>query len=421
MGVNGQLHGCELTVSWHIADVCAALHTHTQTHQPQNPQTSDTKRHPPLVKTTAVTTTQHARPAPTTLNAATTALVSTTTPRTSVLSNTVASLVHSFGAVTRAVGAAALPRPLRRLLAGVCEGVCVCTCVYVCVSHYTSIAHIQITIIHTFTMFLTPCSPSPSHLLPLPPPTPCHTGTSNETSRVASESAVGSSDTEDEAGGKTDDKNQLRRDMMLGVFVFLCVCVYIYNPHTTHNHAYDQHQPHHISHHTTPHIPLGRMVQLLSASHGGPLPPASLPLVTEQLQAAGLLPRWVAACLTHKPALFDKAFALLFKDVGGGNCVVVVVLCVLHGAAWVLSCVLFGVSPCVGIPGILHLQIPACTGHPHNTHPNTCWHTKTHHTHTTHTLGKHLTTHRRWIMHSLLYKQVLLLEASLHTCGGWRV
>lgn len=62
-------------------------------------------------------------------------------------------------------------------------------------------------------------------------------------------------------------------------------------------------------------VMLGRLVQLTSVDAGGPLPSASLPLLAEQLQSAGLLPRWVAACLAHKPSLFDKAFTLLFKEV----------------------------------------------------------------------------------------------------------
>lgn len=97
---------------------------------------------------------------------------------------------------------------------------------------------------------------------------------SADVSRVASESVDVSSDGDDEGRGE-GDRGQLRRDVMLG-----------------------------------------RMVQLLGEDAGGPLPPASLPLLAEQLQAAGLLPRWVAACLAHKPALFDKTFTLLFKEVG---------------------------------------------------------------------------------------------------------
>lgn len=99
------------------------------------------------------------------------------------------------------------------------------------------------------------------------------TGSSADVSRVASESADASSEGDDEGRGEAD-RGQLRRDVMLG-----------------------------------------RMVQLMAADAGGPLPSASLPLLAEQLQASGLLPRWVVACLTHKPSLFDKAFTLLFKEV----------------------------------------------------------------------------------------------------------
>lgn len=96
--------------------VSCAPHHHQQ-------QTHDTKRRtpPPVVKTTTTAITTTTTAASTTQDlaaAANAALVSAQPPRTSVLSSTMASLVHSFSAVTRAVGAVALPRPLRRLLAG---------------------------------------------------------------------------------------------------------------------------------------------------------------------------------------------------------------------------------------------------------------------------------------------------------------
>lgn len=57
----------------------------------------------------------------------------------------------------------------------------------------------------------------------------------------------------------------------------------------------------------------GHLLALLTSPHG-PLPHA-LPALTRELQATGMLPRWLRELLLRRPALFDRAFRSTFDAV----------------------------------------------------------------------------------------------------------
>ena len=62
---------------------------------------------------------------------------------------------------------------------------------------------------------------------------------------------------------------------------------------------------------------LGHLLTLLAGS--GAVPPHALPSVAADLQARGLLPKWLAFTLTQQPALFDRAFQRVFHKVRRGG------------------------------------------------------------------------------------------------------
>ncbi|PSC69649.1 putative serine threonine-kinase GCN2 isoform B [Micractinium conductrix] len=55
---------------------------------------------------------------------------------------------------------------------------------------------------------------------------------------------------------------------------------------------------------------LGHLLTLAAST--GVVPPHALPVITQHLQADGLIPKWLAFTLTQQPALFDRAFQRMF-------------------------------------------------------------------------------------------------------------
>ena len=60
---------------------------------------------------------------------------------------------------------------------------------------------------------------------------------------------------------------------------------------------------------------MGHLLSLATQSTAASLPAHSLPALAEALCAKGLMPKWVQWSLTHQPALFDTAFDRLFSKV----------------------------------------------------------------------------------------------------------